>query len=90
MLTLRETQQQNLADSVARPHIANDRVVPLQGPLSELAPQLASYVKPGGKIMLSGILSTQWPALRHAYEQCFTDWEVTADGSWALVLGTRT
>lgn len=61
----------------------------MQGPLLELGPRLASYVKPGGCIMLSGILSMQWPALRCVYEQYFTDWDMTADGSWALVVGTR-
>lgn len=79
----------NHAGGVAGPNTTYNEVVALQGPLSELAPRLASYVKPGGNIMLSGILSTQWPALQRAYEQHFTDWEVTADGSWALVLGTR-
>ena len=61
----------------------------MQGPLSELGPRLASYVRPGGRIMMSGILSTQWPDLQCMYEQHFADWDVTADGPWALVVGTR-
>ena len=61
----------------------------MQGPLQELCPRLAGYVKPGGRILLSGILETQWPALQDAYEEYFADCEVTTDGAWALVSGTR-
>jgi hypothetical protein len=31
----------------------------LRGPLLELAPRLASYCRPGGRLMLSGILQEQ-------------------------------
>ena len=61
----------------------------LQGPLLELCPLLAGCVRPGGRILLSGILVTQWPALKGAYEQYFADFEVASEGDWALVAGTR-
>jgi ribosomal protein L11 methyltransferase len=62
----------------------------MQGPLLELCPLLAGYVTIGGRILLSGILITQWPALRGAYERYFADFEVASEGDWALVTGTRT
>jgi ribosomal protein L11 methyltransferase len=39
----------------------------LAGPLVELAPDFAGAVVPGGNILLSGLLTTQEPAVRAAY-----------------------
>jgi len=39
----------------------------LAGPLVELAPDFAAAVAPGGNIVLSGLLTTQEPAVRAAY-----------------------
>ena len=39
----------------------------LAGPLVELAPAFAAAVVPGGNILLSGLLTTQEPAVRAAY-----------------------
>ncbi|WP_353227072.1 50S ribosomal protein L11 methyltransferase [Novosphingobium sp.] len=39
----------------------------LAGPLVELAPAFASAVTPGGHVLLSGLLTTQEPAVRAAY-----------------------
>ena len=39
----------------------------LAGPLIELAPEFAAAVAPGGHILLSGLLTTQEPAVRAAY-----------------------
>lgn len=61
----------------------------LQGPLLELGPRLASYVRGGGTLLLSGILVEQWPAVREVYEPFFTDFEVASEGKWALVSSTR-
>lgn len=63
--------------------------VPPQGPLLELGPRLASYVRAGGVILLSGILVEQWPAVKDIYEPFFADFEVASEGKWALVTGTR-
>ncbi len=43
----------------------------------------------GGKILLSGILVEQWPAVEEVYEPFFGDFEIVSEGKWALVLGTR-
>ncbi|CAL8464521.1 g4056 [Coccomyxa elongata] len=61
----------------------------LQGPLLELGPRLASYVTSGGKILLSGILVEQWPAVEDVYKPFFGDFEIVFEEKWALVLGTR-
>lgn len=61
----------------------------LRGPLLELQPRLTGYVRPGGRLALSGILAEQVPDVRAAYERHFTDFAVQTDGSWALVTAIR-
>ncbi len=61
----------------------------LQGPLLELGPRLASYLKPNGVILLSGILVEQWAAVKDVYEPFFAEFEVASEGKWALVTGVR-
>ena len=41
----------------------------LMKPLVRLSPDLAGIVKPGGRIVLSGLLTHQEPAIRRAYGQ---------------------
>jgi ribosomal protein L11 methyltransferase len=41
----------------------------LMRPLVRLAPDLAAIVKPGGRIVLSGLLTVQEPTIRRAYAQ---------------------
>ncbi|MCG6938174.1 MAG: 50S ribosomal protein L11 methyltransferase [Gammaproteobacteria bacterium] len=62
----------------------------LSGPLVELAPVLASYVKSGGDIVLSGILKEQAEPVRDAYSEFFTmDKPVYAE-DWTLLQGKKT
>jgi ribosomal protein L11 methyltransferase len=50
---------------------------------------ITGYCKQGGKLVLSGILAEQIPAIEQAYGQDF-DLEPSAiDGEWARVSGTR-
>jgi ribosomal protein L11 methyltransferase len=39
----------------------------LAGPLIEIAPQMAAHVRPGGSLVLSGILDRQHDAVVEAY-----------------------
>lgn len=41
----------------------------LMGPLVRLSPDLATMVRPGGRVVLSGLLSYQEPTVRRAYSQ---------------------
>ena len=61
----------------------------LTNPLRMLAPALAARVRVDGRIVLSGILAEQAPAVVEAYEQWFNIglWRI-ADG-WAALSGTR-
>jgi ribosomal protein L11 methyltransferase len=61
----------------------------LTNPLLMLAPALAARVRVDGRIVLSGILAEQAPAIAEAYERWFTIgiWHI-ADG-WAALAGTR-
>ncbi|MEM1439543.1 MAG: 50S ribosomal protein L11 methyltransferase [Pseudomonadota bacterium] len=61
----------------------------LAQPLIELAARIAMAVKPGGRLLLSGILADQAKAVAKAYDP-FVEFDPTAvqDG-WTLLEGTR-
>ena len=61
----------------------------LAGPLVDLSEMLASHVAPNGKIVLSGILAEQAEKVSLAYQQWFTIDEVTQDGDWVRIVGTK-
>ncbi|MDQ2067298.1 50S ribosomal protein L11 methyltransferase [Xinfangfangia sp. CPCC 101601] len=60
----------------------------LKGPLVELAPDMARYVAPGGRVILSGLLATQAEQIIERYETCQFRLQSRDDlGDWsALVL----
>lgn len=61
----------------------------LAGPLVELAPQLADYCRPGGHLVLSGILAEQANEVRQAYQEHFIlDPTHELDG-WVRISGIR-
>ncbi|MCP4431839.1 MAG: 50S ribosomal protein L11 methyltransferase [Gammaproteobacteria bacterium] len=61
----------------------------LTAPLVKLTEKLATLVKPGGKILLSGILDQQTDAIQSAYQVFFKlDPTIASDG-WVRVTGTR-
>lgn len=62
----------------------------LRGPLVELKPRLAGYVRPGGRIILSGILQEQAPEIQEAYRDEFESFEMQTEGSWALLTAVKT
>ena len=61
----------------------------LSGPLVELSNQLAELVKPGGKILLSGILQQQENTIQSAYQPFFDLDPVCTKEDWIRVTGTR-
>lgn len=58
-------------------------------PLLELQPRLTSYCKPGGRLLVSGILQEQAAEIMAAYEADFEDFEVVWEGSWACVTAVK-
>lgn len=61
----------------------------LSGPLIELQDVITAYCKPGGRLVLSGILAEQVKRIETAYSRDF-DLEPSAiDGDWARVSGIR-
>jgi ribosomal protein L11 methyltransferase len=62
----------------------------LANPLVLLAPALAARVRPGGRIVLSGILAEQQARIAAAYAPWFimTAWEAGDEG-WVALAGTR-
>ncbi len=68
-----------------------DRVLAniLAGPLVELAPQLAGFCRPGGRLVLSGILAEQAEDVRQAYAGNFTLDPTSELDGWVRISGTR-
>ncbi|MFW2372885.1 MAG: 50S ribosomal protein L11 methyltransferase [Gammaproteobacteria bacterium] len=61
----------------------------LAGPLVELAPRLAAYTKPAGRIVLSGILETQAESIINAYSQCFNLEQPVVTEEWVRISGIK-
>jgi len=61
----------------------------LAGTLIELAPRLTAHVRPGGALVLAGVLSTQATPVAQAYEPYCTDIAQTADQGWVRLAATR-
>ncbi len=61
----------------------------LAGPLITLSDYLSALVKPGGQILLSGILETQAEAVWQAYEKSFTFEPILAQDGWVRLCGHR-
>ncbi len=58
-------------------------------PLLDLRQQLTDLVKPGGKILLSGILKEQVETLQSAYQETFNLEPASTMDDWARLTGTR-
>jgi ribosomal protein L11 methyltransferase len=61
----------------------------LAGPLAELAPRFAAAVRPGGEIVLSGILCEQGDAVTAAYRAWFDIAQTATREGWGLLSGRR-
>lgn len=57
--------------------------------LLNLTPQFERWTRPGGRIVLSGVLDTQVDSLRRALEASFSDFEVRRLEEWCLLAATR-
>lgn len=62
----------------------------LANPLIALAPALSRHVRPGGRIVLSGILNAQADAVMTVYDRWFTIGVCERDDGWCALAGTRT
>lgn len=72
-------------------HIPGDVVIAniLPSPLKVLAPLLSRLVKPGGKIVLSGILEDQSQGLIDLYSQWFDISKFQSMDDWVCLQGTK-
>ena len=61
----------------------------LAGPLVQLAPRLSALVRPGGRIVLSGLLADQVDVCLAAYRPSFTMEPAQIEGDWAMLTGMR-
>lgn len=73
------------------PHEVADMVLAniLAGPLISLSEDISSRVKPGGKLVLSGILSTQAQDVLAAYQNEFDFEPVAEQDGWVRLAGTK-
>ena len=62
----------------------------LAGTLIEYATLICDFVKPGGRLALSGILAEQIPSVTKAYQHCIDFAEPELRDNWARLSGTRT
>lgn len=61
----------------------------LAGPLRELFPILQGLAKPNAQLALSGILTTQAPAVVETYSQAFDIESVAENDEWCRITGQR-
>lgn len=61
----------------------------LSGPLAELTPVLTSLTKPGGTLILSGVLSEQTETLMDSYAPFFAMQTAVIRDEWVRIEGTR-
>ena len=61
----------------------------LAGPLVALAPCFAELLRPGGEILLSGILQSQLEAIITAYAPCFELEPATRREDWVCISGRK-
>lgn len=61
----------------------------LRGPLLELQPRLTGYLRPGGLLAVSGLLTEQVPDIIAVYKDSCKGFEVVSEGIWALVTAVK-
>ena len=61
----------------------------LAGPLVELAPRLSVTVRPGGSLVLSGILEGQADEVENAYAGAFGKLQKKVIDGWVLLTGVK-
>jgi ribosomal protein L11 methyltransferase len=61
----------------------------LAGPLLELRARFAQLVRPGGAILLSGILESQLHEVQSAYREYFAMQPARQHDGWACIAGQR-
>ena len=61
----------------------------LANPLKVLAPALAAHTRVGGRIALSGILSSHWQEVADCYRPWFNLAPPDEDDGWVCLHGTR-
>jgi len=62
----------------------------LAGTLIEYATLICDFVKPGGRLALSGVLAEQVPSVTGAYQHCIEFAAPELRDNWARLSGTRT
>lgn len=85
-------QQLTLAHEAPQAPLAAELLLAniLSGPLCELAPRLAALLKPGGELVLAGLLEEQAEEVIAAYRPWITLHPWRSIDGWVCLAGTRT
>ncbi len=81
--------------TVGQPEIAEHQVFDLvianilAGPLKELSSSIAEKVKPGGRLVLSGLLKEQAQEISQCYEKWFNMHPAVSDEDWIRLEGVK-
>ncbi len=82
-------QPEDLGTPADRPPVDLAIANILAGPLVELAPTLLRHLRPGGDLVLSGVLADQVASVTAAYAQELDLGAVRTRKGWALIAGVR-
>ena len=95
----RQNAERNQIDATQLPLLDNNQAITelsdllianiLSAPLISMADYLASLIKPGGRIVLSGILQNQVDATKAAYQSTFEFDDTHIMEDWACITGIR-
>ena len=80
---------EKLSEQLPKPTIDTVLANILAGPLIVLAPLLASFIRPGGHIVLAGLISDQANSVRQAYADRFDFQPVRQRENWILLHGVK-
>ncbi|MBT5097018.1 MAG: 50S ribosomal protein L11 methyltransferase, partial [Candidatus Marinimicrobia bacterium] len=61
----------------------------LANPLIELLPKFQSFLKPGGYLVISGILESQIKNVKAHYNNYFINMNCKIKEEWALISGSK-
>lgn len=61
----------------------------LANPLIKLLPKFNTLLRPGGRIAVSGVMTSQIKTIEIAYSQTFSDLSIKTQTGWALITGIK-
>lgn len=97
LLASRDNAQRNHVSAAVSLSLGDSELQPaellianiLAGPLESLGPRLTALTRPGGHIVLSGVLAEQAASVQNCYAAWFNMDPIQVQGDWARLSGTK-